>query len=498
MLVTAGWLEVYGKEAQAEDEAPNLAPVKQGEQVATRKLEIKQSVTKPPPRYTEATLLSAMEGAGKLVEDDELREAMSEKGLGTPATRASIIEGLILETYMTRHGKELQATAKAFMLMELLDGLGVNELTKPELTGGWEFKLRQVQRRQKSREEFMAEIAEMTRQIVGRAKQYEHDTIPGDFGVLAVPCPKCGGEVHEKYRNFPCVRPGCDFSLPKILAGRLFENPEIEQFIRERQIGPLQGFRSKQGFPFAALLKLTPEHRIEFDFGDKNRQNAAGEKETATVDLTGKNPLGKCPKCGARVFDAGMNYLCEHGASADKKCNFRTGKVILQQAVDEAQLQKLLTTGKTDLLKGFVSNKTGRKFEAFLVLKEGEVKFEFAPREPRAAKTKEAKAKEPPAKLDFSKLEPLGKCPKCGSRVFEGPTNYVCERTQADTMKCTFKTGKLILQQPVDHAQLAKLLSTGRTELLDAFISSKTGRPFKAYLILDDAKKVTFEFPPRD
>src|SRR5262249_24941781 len=171
--------------------------------------------------FTEATLLSAMEGAGKLVEDEELREAMSEKGLGTPATRAAIIEGLIAEQYLLRQGKDLQATAKAFSLMELLNGMGIPELTKPELTGDWEFQLRQVQRRLKSRGEFMTGIVDMTRHIVDRAKKFELDTIPGDFGVLKEPCPKCGGEVHERYKAFQCLK--CDFSVWKIISGRLFE-----------------------------------------------------------------------------------------------------------------------------------------------------------------------------------------------------------------------------------------------------------------------------------
>jgi len=195
-----------------------------------------------------------MEGAGKLVEDDELREAMREKGLGTPATRAAIIEGLIYESYIHRNGRELQATAKAFSLMELLNGLGIAELTRPELTGDWEFKLHQIQRRQKSRDEFMSEIADMTRHIVERAKKYEHDTIPGDFGVLKTPCPKCGGEVHEKYKQFQCVNEKCDFSVWKTLCSRMFEIEEVEKLISERQIGPLQGFRSKMGKPFAAVL----------------------------------------------------------------------------------------------------------------------------------------------------------------------------------------------------------------------------------------------------
>src|SRR5204862_5167343 len=162
----------YGKEAQTEDDAPTLVPVTQNEPVRTAEIEVKGSQTKPPPRYTEATLLSAMEGAGKLVDDEELREAMSERGLGTPATRAATIEGLIYEQYLLRNGRELQSTAKAFSLMELLNGLGIPELTKPELTGDWEFKLRQIQRRQTSRAEFMSEITEMTRHSAERAKKY--------------------------------------------------------------------------------------------------------------------------------------------------------------------------------------------------------------------------------------------------------------------------------------------------------------------------------------
>src|SRR5690606_30980436 len=152
-----------------------LTPVAAGEEVQTTAIEVKESQTKPPPRYTEATLLTAMEGAGKLVEDDELREAMAEKGLGTPATRAQIIEGLIEDHYLVRHGKELQPTAKAFSLMVLLNGLGVETLTRPELTGEWEHKLKQMERGRLDRDVFMSEIRELTREIVARAKSYDHD-----------------------------------------------------------------------------------------------------------------------------------------------------------------------------------------------------------------------------------------------------------------------------------------------------------------------------------
>ena len=492
VLVNPGWLAVYGKEAQVDD-TPTLTPVKPDEKVATSGVEVKDNVTKPPPRHTEATLLYAMEGAGKLVEDDELREAMREKGLGTPATRAATIEGLIYEDYIHRNGRELQATAKAFSLMELLNGLGIPELTKPELTGDWEFKLRQIQRRQKSRAEFMLEIADMTRHIVERAKKFEEDTIPGDFGVLKVPCPKCGGEVHEKYKQFQCVNEKCDFAVWKTLCSRMFEMEEVEKLITEKQVGPLQNFRSKQGFPFAAVLKLNAEFKIEFDFG--NGQTRDGEA-AAPVDFTGKEPLGKCPKCGARVFDAGMSYICEKATGVDRTCKFRTGKIILQQEIAPEQVKKLLAEGKTDLLKGFISKKTNRKFEAFLMIKDGGTAFEFAPRE-RKTKTKGATSKVPLPKMDFTGRAPLGKCPKCGGRVFDTEVGYLCEKSQADARPCKFRINREILQQPIEPAQAQKLLAAHKTDLLDQFIS-KAGKPFPAYLVMDDKGKVTFEFPPRE
>jgi len=489
ILVNPGWLAVYGKEAQTED-AATLVAVKAGESVQTTEIEVKQNQTKPPPRFTEATLLRAMEGAGKLVEDEELREAMSEKGLGTPATRAAIIDGLVSEQYILRQGKELQATAKAFSLMELLNGLGIPELTKPELTGDWEYQLKEVQRRKKSRGEFMSGIADMTRRIVDRAKLFEYDTIPGDFGVLKVPCPKCGGEVHERYKAFQCLK--CDFSVWKIILGRLFEAGEIEQLILQRQIGPLQGFRSRAGKPFAAVLKLNADNKTEFDFGPDQKQ-ANGEQ----VDFTGQEPVGTCPKCRYRVFETAMAYVCEKSVGTQRSCDFRVGKIILQQPIERPQAQKLLSVGKTDLLDKFISKK-GRPFKAFLVLKDASVGFEFEPRARTKTAAERDTAKAPAAKIDLTGQTPLaGVCPKCGGKVFETEAAFFCEKSQADKKPCKFKINKLILQQPIERAQAEKLLAQNRTDLLTKFIS-KTGRPFPAYLVMDDMGKITFEFPPRE
>jgi len=390
VLVTPGWLAVYGKEAQGDEENPNLPPLQKGERVWANDVEVKANATKPPPRLNEATLLSAMEGAGKLVDDEELREAMAERGLGTPATRAATIEGLIAEEYLHRNGRELQPTAKAFNLFFALEQLKVDEIRSPELTGLWEWKLREMEHGRLKREEFMSHITEQTQEMVERIKTGEF--ADPDFGTLQTPCPKCGGNIHETYRHFKCDQ--CDYKLWKVVASRQWEPEEMDELLKNRQIGPLQGFRSKMGRAFAAVIKLNDEHAPSFDFGNEEE---SGEE----VDFSGQEPLGACPKCSARVFEQPMAYVCEKSTGAGKTCDFRSGKVILQQEVARAEMQKLLETGKTSLLKGFVSNRTRKKFSAYLVRgADGKVGFEFekrAPKVPKAAAKPAAEAK--PAKV---------------------------------------------------------------------------------------------------
>jgi DNA topoisomerase-3 len=281
-------------------------------------------------------------------------------------------------------------TAKAFQLMTLLRGLDVEDLTKPELTGNWEYQLAQMEHGRLSREAFMSDIAKMAERIVKKAKEYDRDTIPGDYATLKTPCPNCGGTVKENYRRFTCER--CEFSITKIPGGRSFELSEVEQFLKDKKIGPLEGFRSKAGWPFTAELKLAYDDEIknwklEFDFGEDAKQAEDGEP----VDFSAQQSLGSCPKCKGRVFEHGASYVCEHAVGAHVTCDFKSGKIILQQPVMREQMSKLLQTGKTDLLENFVSNKTRRKFKARLAwdAKEGKVGFEF---EPRAAKVPAKKA----------------------------------------------------------------------------------------------------------
>ena len=399
ILTSPGWLAVYGKSIQDDKELVAVAP---NEKVQTESVSPVALKTKPPARYTEATLLSAMEGAGKLIDDDDYREAMSEKGLGTPATRAAIIEGLLAEKYMVREARELIPTAKAFQLMTLLRGLGVEELTQPALTGNWEHKLALMEKGQIDRNTFMQEIAQITQRIVKRAKEYDSDTIPGDYADLQTPCPHCGGLVKENYRRFACEK--CGFSISKIPGGRAFEYDEAEALIANKEIGPLQGFRSKMGRPFAAIIKLVaiPEDdkdypnagfKLEFDFGNSQ------DDDTEEVDFTGQTALGACPKCSGAVYEHGMKYLCERSVGPSKSCDFSTGKVVLQQEISREQVSKLLSEGKTDLLTNFKSLRTGRGFKAYLARQaDGKIGFEFeAPAKKRAGSKAEVKSSDKPS-----------------------------------------------------------------------------------------------------
>jgi len=214
--------------------------------------------------------------------------------------------------------------------------------------------------------------------------------VPGDYATLEARCPNCGGVMKENYRRYACTGAdgrgeGCGFSFGKTPAGRTFELAEVEQFLRDKKIGPLDGFRSKAGWPFSAEMTLkfdeeAKNYKLEFDFGDDKNLDT-GE----IVDFGEQPSLGPCPKCAAGVYELGKNYVCEKSvptlAQPLPSCDFKTGQVILQQPIEREQMAKLLASGKTDLLDKFVSMRTRRAFKAHLVWDKeaGKVNFEFAP-----------------------------------------------------------------------------------------------------------------------
>ncbi|MDR2462873.1 MAG: DNA topoisomerase III, partial [Verrucomicrobiales bacterium] len=356
ILKEAGWLAIYGREEQpADDEnGQSLPPVVSGEQVVTKELEIREDLTRPPARFSEATLLSAMEGAGKLVEDEELREAMSEKGLGTPATRAAIIEGLIYEKYIDRQGRELKPTVKAFDLLKTLEVLKIDALSSPELTGEWEYKLKQIEHRKMTRDEFMREIEGMTRDTIERirksgdpAEVVLHDTKLID--------PFSGQKMIKTLKNFRTE--DNSFIVPKIIAGRVMSEDEIAELLAKRAVGPLDDFKNRMGRPFSAYVRLGDDKEVSLDWG--NGANADGDQ---APDFSGQEPLGICPMTGRRVFETPNAYVTEPADGETKSGTeaFWMSRKILEQEITREQVIKLLATKKTDILPGFVSKRTKR------------------------------------------------------------------------------------------------------------------------------------------
>ncbi len=376
ILIQPGWLEIYGKESVVETNKFPLALEK--EQASIENITIQNFNTKPLPRYHESTLLTAMEGAGKFIEDEKLREAISIRGLGTSTTRSSIIDGLINENYLRRDDRDLIPTAKANQLIALLSGLKITELTSPELTGEWEQKLKKIEQGKLDRDNFMKEIIQMTKVMVDRSKKYNLDTIPGNYAILKTVCPKCNGVVREKYNRYGCI--GCDFSISKHPGKRILELFEAEELLSKKKIGPIKGFFSKKGYPFSAILLINEKHKLEFDFGDKIEIN----EKNKTIDFSNEIPVGKCLKCSSNVFEHGMYYLCEKSIGPSKVCDFYFRKIILQQEISNEQISNFLSNGRTELLNNFISTRTKRKFKAVLVYSSNSktgFKFEYPSKE---------------------------------------------------------------------------------------------------------------------
>ncbi|ANN80858.1 DNA topoisomerase 3 [Bordetella flabilis] len=377
VLVDPGWRVVYGGQGD-DDRTPALCAVQPGEPVQTRGVEAKGLQTKPAARFTEATLLAAMEGAGKLVDEDELRHAMSERGLGTPATRAATIEGLLSdqdgqgrakEPYLRREGKEqhLVPTEKGMGLVTFLETNGVGSLTSPKMTGEWEQKLRLMEKGQYSRRAFMDEIAAMTRDMIDVIRRKASDMPVAPVAQLAVPCPKCGNPgVQAKVRTFECAA-ACGWKMWREIAKRDLSDAEAQELLQNGSIKPLDGFvSSKTNRKFSAGLKLGAESKVEFEFA---------EREPVPLG----NSIGApCPNCGSVVhvkWGEHPQFVCENG-------DFKLWRKVAGRDLSDDEARELLTNGSLGAVHGFISSKTKRPFSAGLRLTadNSKVEFVFEPR----------------------------------------------------------------------------------------------------------------------
>ena len=356
ILVKPGFKAVYGKDS---DDESNIPPVK-GTAARTADIAAEEDFTKPPAHYTESTLLSMMESAGKLVEDDELRDAMKERGLGTPATRAAIIEKLVSDKYVVRDGKEMIPTAKAFDLIKVLSAMNCEALTSPELTGEWEYKMDLISRGKESRENFMKGIVDMTRAMVKNIKGFKEENTEGEASFS----PVNGKKVFETVSRYKTED---GIIIRKILGGKHLSEDEIVELLTKRKIGPLTGFRSKKGAEFSAVLTINAQNKVEFVFEEKPEEIEVGAK------------VGESPVDGTAVFETLTGYVSQ--SYIDKQpSGISLPKILCGKELPLEAIQKMLAGQKTELIKGFRS-KSHRLFDAYIYLEKGKIKFEFPPRD---------------------------------------------------------------------------------------------------------------------
>ena len=491
VLTAPGWLAVYGKSTVDEDSPDSKAlpalTAEDGSPAQAKTLDpiLHSETTKPPPRYTEATLLSAMEGAGKLIDDEDLAEAMKERGLGTPATRADTIDGLINQKYIDRPQRELIPTAKAEQVLQFLGAVKAEELTKPDLTGEWEYKLRQMEHGKFTRPKFMAEIAATTKGIIERVKGFEEDDSVAR--VTDILSPTDGKPLRETLRGYKSQ--DGEFMIYKVIGGRKMEETEIRELVEKGKVGPMDGFISaKTRSRFSALLKLVKDEekgkwKAEYDFGDK-------------VDLGTVEPYWTDPKTGAGLCEVGSSHVLRERDGEGWKQSFRIGRLMCQKPITREYAIQLVSEGKTELIKGFTSKK-GRPFDAILKREGPKFSWEFPPRAPKLDKDGKPiprKAKAPP---DLSKGVVLGKSKmhKDGEIVQTAEAYYVRRPDQDNRIVLTLK--RHLCAKEIPQEEVLRLLETGRTELIQGFMS-KRGNTFGAYLVLSKTgSKAEFEFPPR-
>lgn len=392
VMKVPGWLEVYGKLASENDDS--IVPAEPGEKADPKEIEVAANVTKPPPHFNEATLLSAMEGAGKLVDDEELAAAMSERGLGTPATRAATIEGLIFEAYIVRDGRNLVATTKAISLIDQLQQIGAIGLTNPQMTGEWEFKLKQMEHGKLDRRTFMSEIRNYASEVVEKARKYAAHVKDMDYPDLPAPCPVCQGSPLRQTDNaFKCKNPECGWSMYKTLAGRQLTIDEAKQLLTTRFTGPIVGFRNRFGKEFDAAIQLNPENKVEFVFANSFGDGVSSSAEDLEIIKNPEHILCECPVCAVKnikshIYITDTHYVCEAVVRGEKTCKpkARLARQFCQHPITKEQALKFFQGGRTDVIEKFISKK-GRPFSASLVLRpEGKVVFEweFPPREKKA------------------------------------------------------------------------------------------------------------------
>lgn len=432
-------------------------------------IELQKKKKSKPKYFTEATLLAAMKTAGKQIENEELAEAMKERGLGTPATQAGIIETLKKRGFIEAQKNYLVSTARGREVIALMD----EKVKSPEMTGEWEFKLSQVEKGKLTPIEFRDGIVNYVKELFEHlhqkyGSQFERETV-----TEAIPCPKCSSPLEIAPWGYVCKNAECGFKAGHTIAGRTLSHAEMATLLKNGKSDLLSGFKSKKGTTFSATLTLGEDGNIGFEFSD---------------DARAKIPTAyKCPKCGKTLLDSGNRLICEgsdvttsNNENGDPTltpdtaptCDFVFYKTIAGHIMTDEEIAELFNNGTTEIISGFLTKK-GTQFSAKIVWdKDFKATFAF--------------------KNDghFHGTETKFNCPLCKKKLEENKNAIFCPA-------CNFTLFKSMAGKKLRVADIKALLTDGKTELLTGF-KSKKGTEFDAYVKLGADGRTSFEFVHRD
>jgi DNA topoisomerase-3 len=370
-LLVPGWQMVDGKTAE-----PAMATGHglSNPEARVVSVEVEAKQTTPPGRYTDGTLLKAMEKAGKLVENEEARKSMSGRGLGTAATRTEILKKLISDGYVTRQGRQLSATPKAMALVQLIERLRLDVLASPEMTGEWEAKLQAIEDDSIAADVFLAEVRRLAVDLVETVKASPTDLVLQELPQITLP--GTGEPLVERLLDYSTA--DGRLRISKVQYGRHLAIHELEQLLRDGVIGELDGFYSaKKRKPYSGCLRWLPaEERCEMFF------------DSLKSDLSADHPtIGTCPCCGGAVRERPAGYVCDGAVGEEAICQLTLKRLWCGRTITPVEAGQLLRDKRTDLLTGF-RGKSGRPFKAHIVISdEGRVGFEFPAKKGRQART---------------------------------------------------------------------------------------------------------------
>jgi DNA topoisomerase-3 len=434
--------------------------------------EFSEELSKPKNRLKEASLLQLMEHAGKHIEDDELADAMKEKGLGTPATRADTIEKLLNRKYIRRsRNGTISAAPHGIRMIDVLRRIPVEWITSPELTGDMEASLLAVQRGEEPMDTYMQKIIQQTQTMVDRIREHDRNTLYLDEPSLG-PCPSCSGNVMENTLAYQCEHnegrdKGCSFVFWKDTSGRWFDRTTASRLLENQSLENVHGFFSQAGEGYDTSIELKNDGKVV--------TKGSGSDE-ATEDDEVLCPCPTCDQGSIRITKTA--YVCDN-----TECNFRgMQNVMCKRTITPEEAKPIFTEGKSTLLEDFTSRRN-KPFNAFLKLEKNRVTYDFPP---RAAA---ADAKRFPIEAGV-----VAVCPKTKANIVETETHFTTEDSSTD---CKIHIERCISKRDLTRDEAKTLIETGSVGPFDDFVSKKTSNPFSASLYLKKNQSVGYKFAKR-